>query len=203
MGLDEIETTQCPIRSQAPLASSAPLQSYGNRIEKAAHRMRGRGYSYRRISRELHVRYDLVTSWLSGGESEPAATYSDGRIEPSFTAPRPPAAAPPPARPGPVASQAAEPEWRARAAALEQRVKDLLASLVQLSAESRERETRLSQAAESDRAASKAREERYFNETELLRGAIKNLEQRLGHVQPTAADTQRQRRFFWQRGRAE
>jgi hypothetical protein len=210
MGLDEIETTQMPSRSQAAGVAARPVQGYGSRVEHAAHRLRARGYSYRRISRELSVRYDLVTLWLSGDVADTPSVYPDGRIEPSFAAPRP--ASPVTARALPdvaVRAPAAVPaadvsEWRRVAAALEQRVKDLLASLVQLSQESREREARLSQIAEDDRMAARAREERYFEEMRQLRGTISDLEQRLGQT-PSAsvADTRPLRRFFWQRGRAE
>jgi hypothetical protein len=205
MGLDEIETTQMSTRGQVPGAASRPVQGYGSRVEHAAHRLRARGYSYRRISRELHVRYDLVTLWLSGEGAASPAVYPDGRIEPSFVAARPaPPVAVSPARilpePVPVAEMS---DWRRRAAALEQRVKDLLASLVQLSQESREREARLSQAAEDERIAAKAREERYFDEMRQLRGMIGDLEQRLGQAPGAAAEMRPQRRFFWQRGRAE
>jgi hypothetical protein len=211
MGLDEIETTEMPSRSQTAGIPSRPVQGYGSRVEHAAHRLRARGYSYRRISRELSVRYDLVTLWLSGESEVTPSVYLDGRIEPSFAAPRPALPVAATARPQPDAAAwpSAVPaadvsEWRRVAAALEQRVKDLLASLVQLSQESREREARLSQAAEDDRAAARAREERYFDEMQSLRGAVSDLEQRLGQA-PSAlvADARPVRRFFWQRGRPE
>jgi hypothetical protein len=103
-----------------------------------------------------------------------------------------------------VASQAADvAEWRRRADALEQRVKDLVASLLQLSQESQEREARLYQVAEDDRVAAKARESRYFDEMRQLRVTIEDLQSRLGFAPPAAVDTRPPRRFFWQRGRPE
>lgn len=180
MGFDRIEQTVVadvpPGSSPAPVA--APRLLPADRKEQAAHRLRARGFSYRRIAEELQVRYDVISRWLSGvGEigrrtADPPRPWTPPRFDAS-AAPEDPGA---PVR-----------ELLARCDGLERRASDLLATIRQVSAENREREDRLHRALEDERRAAAEREARLRAELEEVRGLVEALLARIAEAAPPGA----------------
>ena len=159
--------------SQAPASSGAakdvPRERWLKADEKEAeaHKLRARGFSYRRIAETLQVRYDQISRWLSG-ISESAR--GEGRSEPRLSlrlVPRPAASAE-------AASVGTAPaaDFLARYQAMEQRTADLLATLKQVAAENREREARLYKMLEDERRAASEREARIKGELAELREMV-------------------------------
>ena len=134
--------------------------------EAEAHKLRARGFSYRRIAETLQVRYDQISRWLSGiSESARAELRSESRLSLRLVA----RAAPSPEM---AVSAAVSPDFLARYQALEQRTADLLATLKQVAAENREREGRLYKMLEDERRAAFEREARIKTELAELREMV-------------------------------
>lgn len=98
--------------------------------EVAAHRLRARGFSYRRIAETLRIRYDVVSRWLYGEPPAPPATPLAPASQPAAPVPRP----------SPAVAPAAVP---AQAASLEARIAWLESALVRFQDEALRREERL------------------------------------------------------------
>jgi len=175
MRFDGIEASRPPTPGARPLASSRPLSHpFGQGSEQAAHKLRARGFSYRRIAEELRVRYDMVSQWLSG-----LPPLSRGAT------PAPPVAAPPvPAPPIPAPAMPTE-AWQeeaqgqsaasadaARIAMLEQRLSEAFAALQRLSDEARQREARLQAALAEERRVATLQIERLNADVAGLRTAL-------------------------------
>jgi hypothetical protein len=150
--------------------------------ETAAHKLRARGFSYRRIAEILRERYDVVSRWL-GGAPPAAPIFHDPGHAPRIARAAAPVPAPTPgAVPGPAPAPAgavlaavADAAAEARARALEQRVADLMATLRQMAAENREREARLHKILEDERRAAAERETRFKEEVEGMRALVEGL----------------------------
>lgn len=150
-----------------------------DRKEEAAHKLRARGLSYRRIAEELQVRYDVISRWLSGvGEpagrrtADPPRPWSPPRFD---------------AVPVREDQRDAVRELLARCDALETRASDLLATIRQVSAENREREDRLRRTLEDERRAAAEREERLRGELDQVRGLVEDLLARIAAAAPDGA----------------
>jgi hypothetical protein len=170
--LEDIKTEMGPDRAQGTpaqyTARTRPLpRAPDDRAETTAHRLRARGFSYRRIAEELRIRYDLVSTWLSGQSTKPVL-----RPPQEFSAPEPPQE---PARS--LDSAAPHPP---QVAALERRIADLLAGMMQQSRDSREREARLHEAIENERRAAAQREAQIVSELNNLRVTVEALVARAG-----------------------
>jgi hypothetical protein len=136
--------------------------------EAEAHKLRARGFSYRRIAETLQVRYDQISRWLSGiSESARAELRSEPRLSLRLVA-----RAAPSGDGGMAASAAVSPDFLARYQALEQRTADLLATLKQVAGENREREARLYKMLEDERRAASERETRIKGELAELREMV-------------------------------
>jgi hypothetical protein len=136
--------------------------------EAEAHKLRARGFSYRRIAETLQVRYDQISRWLSGiSESARAELRSEPRLSLRLVS-----RAAPSAESALAASAAASPDFLARYQALEQRAADLLATLKQVAGENREREARLYKMLEDERRAAGERETRIKSELAELREMV-------------------------------
>jgi len=179
MAFDRIEQTvvaELPGRPAGARAVPAGTWVKPDRKEEAAHKLRARGFSYRRIAEVLQVRYDVISRWLSG-VGEPA-----GRRTADPTRPwTPPRFDPVPARED---QRDAVREVLARCDALETRASDLMATVRQISAENREREERLRRTLEDERRASAEREERLRGELDQVRGLVEDLLARIAAAAP-------------------
>jgi hypothetical protein len=173
MTVDRLEQTVISY-SEAPASAPArdvPRQRWLKPAEKEAeaHKLRARGFSYRRIAETLQVRYDQISGWLSGiSESARAELRSEPRLSLRLVG-RAPAVSD---SPGMAAGAAASPDFLARYQALEQRTADLLATLKQVAAENREREARLYKMLEDERRAASERETRIKTELAELREMV-------------------------------
>jgi hypothetical protein len=135
--------------------------------EAEAHKLRARGFSYRRIAETLQVRYDQISRWLSGiSESARAELRSEPRLSLRLVARAAPSGD------AATASAAVSPDFLARYQALEQRTADLLATLKQVATENREREARLYKMLEDERRAASEREARIKGELAELREMV-------------------------------
>jgi predicted transcriptional regulator len=165
MRFDGIETSRPPNPGARPLASSRPLSHpFGQGSEQAAHKLRARGFSYRRIAEELRVRYDMVSQWLSG-----LPPISRGS-QPAPPIPAP--AMPTEARQEEAREQAAPSADAARIAILEQRLSNAFAALQRLSDEARQREARLQAALAEERRVATLQIERLNADVAGLRTAL-------------------------------
>lgn len=182
MSLDRIDTVP-PVADvggpEARRPSPGPAGPPPGARETAAHKLRARGFSYRRIAEVLRERYDVVSRWLGGAPATPVP-HDPGhapRMDRPPPAPSPqrtavaPVAAPPAQPVPPPVDEAAE----ARARALEQRVADLMATLRQMAAENREREARLHKTLEDERRAATEREMRFRDEVDGIRALVEGL----------------------------
>jgi hypothetical protein len=161
MMLDSIETS-APQTLTRPLDAPRPLaQPPTQGGEQAAHKLRARGFSYRRIAEELRVRYDMVSQWLSGlppASRAPAPLPSSvPRIEPQREGRR---------------EQAAAPGDDPRIAVLEQRLAEAFAALQLLAHEARARELRLQAALAEERRVTALQVERLSSDIAGLRAAL-------------------------------
>jgi uncharacterized protein YjcR len=136
--------------------------------EAEAHKLRARGFSYRRISEILQVRYDHISRWLSGtGDSARSELRSEPRLSLRLVTGS--------VAPGGdlMAGSAGVPaEFLQRYKSLEQRTADLLATLKQVAGENREREARLYKMLEDERRAAAEREARIKSDMMELRQMI-------------------------------
>lgn len=182
MRFDGIETSKPPTFGSRPLDPSRALpHPSGQGGEQAAHKLRARGFSYRRIAEELRVRYDMVSQWLSG-------------LPPTSRGPTPPApvparVVPAEARQGQGREQAAASADAARIAVLEQRLSEAFVALQRLADEARQRETRLQAALAEERRVAAAQVERLNADITGLRTAVAVLS--LRPPGPTTAAAQR------------
>ena len=130
-------------------ASEAQQAGVARRLadkEAAAHRLRARGFSYRRIAETLRIRYDTVSRWLYGAHTAAPPPRHQAQT-PAAT----PAAANAPGRPAALraAPAAAASDGHGagalslRTAALEARIVGLEASLSRFQADAAAREERL------------------------------------------------------------
>jgi transcriptional regulator with XRE-family HTH domain len=193
MRFDGIETSKPPTLGTRPLdplrARSCPPGQGG---EQAAHKLRARGFSYRRIAEELRVRYDMVSQWLSG-------------MPPSSRGSTPPAPVPTPA----VQAEARQEESREQAAPsadgvriafLERRLSEVFAGLQRLSDEARQREARLQTALVEERRVATLQIERLNTDVAGLRAALAALALRPpGATLGAEAARPGAGRGFWQR----
>ncbi|MFM2148634.1 MAG: hypothetical protein RLZZ187_940 [Pseudomonadota bacterium] len=193
MRFDGIETSKPPSLGARPLDSSRALSHpSGQGGEQAAHKLRARGFSYRRIAEELRVRYDMVSQWLSGlpptsrGPTPPA--YAPARVMPAE------------ARQEEAREQAAASADAARIAVLEQRLSEAFAALQRLSDEARQREARLQTALAEERRVATLQIERLNADVAGLRTALAALALRPPGA-PLGAEAARtgSGQGFWQR----
>jgi predicted transcriptional regulator len=193
MRFDGIETSKPPSLGARPLDSSRALSHpSGQGGEQAAHKLRARGFSYRRIAEELRVRYDMVSQWLSGlpptsrGPTPPA--YAPARVMPAE------------ARQEDAREQAAASADAARIAVLEQRLSEAFAALQRLSDEARQREARLQTALAEERRVATLQIERLNADVAGLRTALAALALRPPGA-PLGAEAARpgSGQGFWQR----
>ena len=165
MRFDGIETSKPSTLGSRNLDPSRALsRPSGQGGEQAAHRLRARGFSYRRIAEELRVRYDMVSQWLSG---LPPTTRSSAP-----PAPVPTRAVPTEARQEERCEQAAPSADGARITLLEQRLSEAFAALQRLSDEARQREARLQAALAEERRAATLQIERLNADVAGLRTAL-------------------------------
>ena len=165
MRFDGIETSKPPTLGSRPLDSSRALSHpSGQGGEQAAHKLRARGFSYRRIAEELRVRYDMVSQWLSG--LPPTARGS------TPPAPVPTRAVPAEARQEEAREQAAPSADGTRITLLEQRLAETFAALQRLSDEARQREARLQAALAEERRVATLQIERLNADVAGLRAAL-------------------------------
>ena len=138
--------------------------------EAEAHKLRARGFSYRRIAETLQVRYDQISRWLSGiSESARAELRSEPRLSLRLVGGTAASASQPAVAP---AGAPVSPDFLARYEAMEQRAADLLATLKQVAGENREREGRLYKMLEDERRAASEREARIKAELAELREMV-------------------------------
>lgn len=165
MRFDGIETSKPPTPGARPIDAPRALpHPAGQAGEQAAHKLRARGFSYRRIAEELRVRYDMVSQWLSGLPPTPRSP-----------APPPPAPAhgvPDAARQDQARDLAATSADAARIARLEQRLTEVFAALQRLSDEARQREARLQTALAEERRLATLQIERLNADITGLRTAL-------------------------------
>ena len=189
MMFDSIETSAQQTLTR-PLDAPRPLaQPPTQGGEQAAHKLRARGFSYRRIAEELRVRYDMVSQWLSG-------------LPPASRAPAPlPSSVPrtEPQREG-RHEQAAAPGDDSRIAVLEQRLAEAFAALQLLAHEARARELRLQAALAEERRVTALQVERLSSDIARLRAALVAPVRPPSGVQPTAGTGRAASpQGFWQR----
>jgi hypothetical protein len=127
------EVNTAPLMDTLSEAQQAGVGRRGTDKQAAAHRLRARGFSYRRIAETLRIRYDIVSRWMYGDP--------------------PPPVAPPPLPVPAVARPAAAPA----AVGLEQRLAALEAALARFQLETAQREDRLLAELGALRAALEAR----------------------------------------------
>lgn len=193
MRFDGIETSKPPTLGSRPIDSSRALSHpSGQGGEQAAHKLRARGFSYRRIAEELRVRYDMVSQWLSG-------------LPPTARGSTPPAPVPTPAVPAEARQeesreQAAPSADGARITLLEQRLSEAFATLQRLSDEARQREARLQAALAEERRVATLQIERLNADVAGLRTALAALALRSpGSALSAEAARPGSGQGFWQR----
>ncbi|MBC4016339.1 hypothetical protein [Siccirubricoccus deserti] len=118
MNMPEVNTP--PLMDTLSEAQQAGVGRRGTDKQAAAHRLRARGFSYRRIAETLRIRYDIVSRWMYGDPPRPPAET------PPISAPLVTQPVPLPGPPG-----------------LEQRLTALEATLSRFEAEAARREERL------------------------------------------------------------
>lgn len=126
--MDLPEVTTATLMDARREARQAGIGRPGTDKEAAAHRLRARGFSYRRIAETLRIRYDTVSRWLCG--DPPTAAVAVSLPQPSTM---PPAVRAAPANPGLerrlAALETAMARYEAEAARREER---LLAALAEV-----------------------------------------------------------------------
>jgi hypothetical protein len=190
MMLDSIENSAPQTLSSRPLDAPRVLaQPPVQGGEQAAHKLRARGFSYRRIAEELRVRYDMVSQWLSG-------------LPPASRAPAPSPSSVPRSEPQREErrEQAAASGDNSRIAVLEQRLAEAFAALQLLAHEARAREVRLQAALAEERRVTAFQVERLSSDIAGLRAALA-APARPPSGAPAAAEAARaaSSQGFWQR----
>jgi predicted transcriptional regulator len=172
MKVDRLEQTVIS-HSEEPVSGGSAVRSVprerwlkADEKEAEAHKLRARGFSYRRIAETLQVRYDQISRWLSGISESAREPRSEPRLSLRLVTSAGssiPAGTPP------------SPDYVKRYQALEQRAADLLATLKQVAAENREREARLYKMLEDERRAASEREARIKGELGELREMVEKV----------------------------